>query len=134
MTNTTYTDTIVAICCGECGVAFGLSRSFMKARRKDHVTWYCPNGHPRYYDDDNEVEVLQKQLDNANASRDVARRAAQNANDRAETASRSARAHKGHATRIKKRIAAGVCPCCNRTFQDLARHMEGQHPGFVEKS
>jgi hypothetical protein len=33
-------------------------------------------------------------------------------------------------TRIKKRVAAGVCPCCNRSFKDLARHMAGQHPDY----
>ena len=38
---------------------------------------------------------------------------------------------KGHLTRTKKRIAAGVCPCCKRTFQDLARHMSGQHPTYA---
>jgi hypothetical protein len=30
--------------------------------------------------------------------------------------------------RIQKRTAAGVCPCCNRTFQQLARHMKTRHP------
>jgi hypothetical protein len=30
--------------------------------------------------------------------------------------------------RIEKRIHAGVCPCCNRTFQNLARHMNTKHP------
>jgi hypothetical protein len=24
----------------------------------------------------------------------------------------------------------GVCPCCNRTFQQLARHMKAKHPGY----
>ncbi|HEX9950777.1 MAG TPA: hypothetical protein VGB53_03340 [Rubricoccaceae bacterium] len=43
----------------------------------------------------------------------------------AERQKRRAAAQKGAHTRTKKRIAAGVCPCCNRTFQDLARHMAG---------
>jgi Fe-S oxidoreductase len=30
--------------------------------------------------------------------------------------------------RIKTRVANGVCPHCNRTFQNLARHMASQHP------
>lgn len=40
------------------------------------------------------------------------------------------RAQKGQNTRLKNRIAAGVCPCCNRSFQNVARHMAGQHPDF----
>ncbi len=43
-----------------------------------------------------------------------------------------ARAQKAAKTKLKKRIAAGVCPCCQRSFQNLARHMAGQHPDFVE--
>lgn len=25
----------------------------------------------------------------------------------------------------------GVCPCCNRTFSDLQRHMASKHKGFA---
>jgi len=32
--------------------------------------------------------------------------------------------------RLKKRIACGVCPCCKRTFTNLARHISGQHPEY----
>ncbi len=32
----------------------------------------------------------------------------------------------------RERIVSGVCPCCNRTFQNLARHIAGQHPDFAE--
>lgn len=30
-----------------------------------------------------------------------------------------------------RRIAAGVCPCCRRSFTDLARHMSSQHPDYA---
>jgi hypothetical protein len=28
---------------------------------------------------------------------------------------------------VQKRVGNGVCPCCNRTFEDLARHMKVKH-------
>lgn len=28
------------------------------------------------------------------------------------------------------RVGAGVCPCCKRTFQQLARHMKCKHPKY----
>jgi hypothetical protein len=28
-------------------------------------------------------------------------------------------------------VKHGVCPCCKRTFENLARHMKGQHPTFA---
>jgi len=34
-------------------------------------------------------------------------------------------------TRITKRIHAGICPDCNRTFSDLARHMHSKHKGSL---
>jgi hypothetical protein len=48
-----------------------------------------------------------------------------------DSTERSLATTRGHMTRLKKRVAAGVCPCCNRTFQDLAKHMKGQHPKYV---
>jgi hypothetical protein len=46
-------------------------------------------------------------------------------------AQNQARAFKGRVTRLKNRAAAGVCPCCNRTFAQLARHMATKHKGFT---
>lgn len=37
---------------------------------------------------------------------------------------------KGAHQRTKNRVAKGVCPCCNRSFTNLAKHMAGQHPDF----
>jgi hypothetical protein len=36
-------------------------------------------------------------------------------------------ATKGQLTKTKKRVEAGMCIHCNRTFQNLARHMETKH-------
>ena len=41
-----------------------------------------------------------------------------------------ARSQKAAKTRLKNRVASGVCPCCNRTFKQLAAHMSRQHPEF----
>ena len=40
------------------------------------------------------------------------------------------RAEKGAKTKLKNRIANGVCPCCTRSFQNLQRHIETKHPEF----
>lgn len=70
-----------------------------------------------------ELERTRKQLERAETRERAAR-------DQAEAAERSAIAYKGHATRLRKRAAAGVCPCCTRSFQNLQRHMASQHPTF----
>ena len=51
--------------------------------------------------------------------------------DQREAAERSLAAQRGVTTKLRKQIAAGVCPCCHRSFQNLRRHMDGQHPDFA---
>src|SRR6185312_11726440 len=98
-----YTGTLVAISCGACGVTFGMPEGMYDARRNDHQTWYCPNGHPRAYHGRSEVERLKDDLK-------WARSTAQSWRDQAETAENRRRAQKAVNTKLKKRIAAGVCP------------------------
>lgn len=38
------------------------------------------------------------------------------------------------ALEIKKRVGNGVCPCCNRTFENLSRHMSCKHPEYKTES
>jgi hypothetical protein len=63
-------------------------------------------------------------------------RAKQNAarlEDEAAAARRREIAAKGQLTKHRKRSAAGTCPCCNRTFANMGRHMKTKHPEFVEE-
>jgi hypothetical protein len=36
------------------------------------------------------------------------------------------------AKRHKTRTAAGTCPCCTRTFKQLAAHMKNKHPDYAK--
>jgi hypothetical protein len=56
-----------------------------------------------------------------------ARRRERAVRDLLEQEENSHRATRGHLTRVKKRVQNGVCPKCNRTFQNLQRHMASQH-------
>lgn len=84
---------------------------------------YCPLGHSYVPSGKGEAQRLREKLE-----RERNWRAAANA--RADQAEASARAHKGHATRAKKRAAAGMCPCCNRSFKQLTRHIASKHPDY----
>lgn len=127
-----HTTTYSIIECGHvgCGVSFALADAFIAARRDDHATWYCPNGHTRWYPEKNAVETERASRERAERQAAYARQSAAAWRDQAEAAHRQATAYKGHATRLRRRAAAGVCPCCNRSFADLGRHMAGQHPDF----
>ena len=128
--------TIHVIECASCSVDFGIGDDFMARRRKDHQTFYCPNGHENFYAGPSAEEKRLAQTERElEAARSLAQREARR-RERAEAQARTSeyqrRAAKGQLTRTRKRIAAGVCPCCNRSFQNLGRHMAGQHPDYVE--
>lgn len=116
--------------CCNCGVSFGLTADYFRRKKDNGGTFHCPNGHPQHYTTST-VQELQAKLDAAEtraqaiaASRDLARM-------EADHERRRAAAQKGHRTRLRNRIAAGVCPCCNRTFANVHRHIASQHPGFA---
>lgn len=123
------TVTIVSLHCGECHVLFGLNQSYHEAAKRDGTTFCCPNGHRIGYSD---TEVSQLEREKAKVERQLqwAREDRADLRERLDHETRSKAAVKGHLTRTRRRVAAGVCPCCNRSFKDLARHMQGQHPEY----
>lgn len=125
LTLTTLT-TYEAVSCYKCGAQFALSSQFYTDRSADRGTWYCPNGHGQHFIGQTEAERLKAALD-------ASRRIAHNERVRREMADRSRAAMQGVATKRAKqlaRVAKGVCPCCNRSFADMLKHMAGQHPEF----
>lgn len=121
----TVTLTLRPQTCYKCGVLFGMESGFDDQRLKDRQTWYCPNGHGQVYSGKSEAQKLTEQLA-------AARSLAQRESERRATAERSARAYKGQVTKVKRRVGKGVCPCCNRSFQQLADHMANKHPDYSD--
>lgn len=109
--------------CANCSMAFGMSANFIKRRRDDHKMFYCPAGHNNYYNGKTEAQRLRDELTKKEASLEQERaRAAQARHERDQVA----KAHR----KMRKRVMNGVCPCCNRSFENLRRHMETQHSDF----
>ncbi len=122
---------LLACCHAGCGVTFGVPKWWEIERRRDHTWWYCPNGHQQHFASKSDLDRLkaanlrlESQLEfQRNRTRDVA--------VERDEAKRSLTATKGVVTKIKKRVEHGVCIHCNRTFQDLARHMESKHAAEI---
>jgi hypothetical protein len=119
--------------CCNCGIIFAMTEDFhqekLKHRNNDNRrSFYCPNGHAQWYLGETEEQKLKRELEQAKKDRDWYDRNYAAARKEADHQRRRANGYKGHATRITKRVKAGVCICCNRTFQDLARHMATKHP------
>jgi DNA-binding XRE family transcriptional regulator len=121
---TAYVDSIAmsTIHCCTCGVVFGMSEDFIKRRREDHKTFYCPAGHGQNYTGLSEATKLRTELERKEQMLEAEHaRTMKMERERNEIQ----RAH----TKMRQRIVNGVCPCCNRTFQNLLRHMQTEHAG-----
>lgn len=118
-----------------CGIHHAVPADLVRwARQSSSNAVYCPLGHRwviRKSDVDIERERAEKAERQLSAERDTSRRLAANL----ERERRSAIAYKGHLTRIRNRIANGVCPVpeCKRSgFKQVERHIATCHPEWAE--
>jgi len=130
MTTMTYTGRLVVTSCW-CGIHLAIPEDLHSiATRKEGKEVYCPLGHRFIYSNTTEEKLAEARQQLAEANR--RRRAT------AELLRHEERSHaatKGHVTRKRKqldRVAKGVCPCCSRSFTNLRRHMQSQHPDYQE--
>lgn len=113
-------DELVTEQCYKCAVWFAFPRSLQNHCRSDLLTFYCPNGHGQVYTK-SDAQKLREQL------------AAEQARHQATLARENEqRAEKERLERKLKRVGRGVCPECNRSFANLARHMNCKHKASAE--
>lgn len=122
---------MVNVECAKCGLLFSLTQNFCDRRHKDHKPFYCPNNHYNYWPQESDEEKLKKEKAALVRELQAEKNHKNFYKEEAKQQRRSAGAFKGQVTRIKNRIANGVCPCCNRSFTNVRRHMNSQHPEFV---
>lgn len=123
-----YTGTLVVQECCSCGVRFaipeGLNKRALQERGSTGTVFFCPLGHRQWYIGETDAEKEKRRRLDAEARATAIR-------DQLEAEKRSHAATKGAHTKTKRRVARGVCPCCNRTFANVHRHMESQHPEYA---
>ena len=131
MKTMTYTGKLVVAECSECGITYGIPEYLdQRAQEDSQVVFHCPNGHRQHYRR-SEVDKLRAELDQAKADADWQRRRRNEAAARAEHERNRANGYKGALVKTKKRIGNGVCPCCQRHFANVERHMKSQHPNYL---
>lgn len=118
--------------CIKCGEPIGLTEATYQTLRRSGATFYCAFGHGQVYVlGPSEADKLRQERDRLKQRTAQLEDEARIAWNTAEAERRRAAAARGQVTRLKNRAAAGVCPCCNRTFQNLQRHMTTKHAGFL---
>lgn len=121
--------------CIQCGVMVFVSAERCAHARKVGGFFHCPNGHSQGWNkSDSEDEIIRRERDRL--KQQLAQKDDEIAAERrrveelAEARKKDNANHKREIKRIHRREAAGTCPCCSRTFQNMATHMAKQHPEF----
>lgn len=112
--------------CCNCGTPFMLPRRMQKVLINNRHTFYCPNGHPQSYCGKTDAEKLKEKLEQLEKEKIEQLEVLQNR-------WLDALGEKQKLEKQLKRVHMGVCPCCNRSFIDLLRHMRIKHPDQIIK-
>jgi hypothetical protein len=123
----------VDTCC-VCGVSHAIPKEIRDHAYKHGGRWYCPNGHHIGWnkkDSQSETDKVRIELQKSQKEIALLQSRIDFKHNQAESLTRALSAQKGQTTRLKNRINNGVCPCCNRHFTNLERHIKGQHPEFA---
>jgi len=120
-TFTSSTSFVVEYCCAKgCGIAFGLHKEhYDQLQAEKGRTFYCPNGHGQHYTGKSDTQKLKDA-----EARELALKDQLSASIREGELTRKA------LLRDRQRFMNGVCVCCNRSFENVRRHMASQHPDF----
>lgn len=114
--------------CANCNMVFAVTAEYRLSLKRTYESFYCPKGHSQHYPG---LSDLEKERCAAKEAKERENRAWAKVNEvrhELEVTKRQVAVQKGQRTRLLKRVTAGLCPCCNRTFSNLASHMKGQHP------
>jgi len=115
--------------CYKCHLVFAVTAEHKQRLCTTGEGFYCPAGHGQAYCE-TEVQKLKKQLEAKERSLKWRDEQIERQNKTIKRKENEVRAQKAAKTKLKKRIGNGVCPCCQRTFENLQRHMQSKHPDF----
>lgn len=130
--STTLTDIslLEIIECPDCHIRHAIPADMARRARQTGTGAYCPSGHFYSWNGNSELDNAKRALDAAKRDAEWQRSQRQAAEVKAEKVRLQLRATKGVVTRVQRRVKHGVCPCCNRTFRQLAEHMAEKHPDY----
>lgn len=107
---------LTEINCGECGGTYAINERYRLQKAEKRGFWTCPYCKTGWGYGTSENDRLKAELE-AEKRRTQAALAREN----------EEREAKAKLERKLKRVGRGTCPECNRSFQNLARHMCSKH-------
>lgn len=129
---TTVIQTLTHVTCYECGLLFGIESEYnRKLVSLKTQTWFtCPAGHKQHYVGESDSMKVARLDREKQEEINKVRRLESDAKILRDEAFKANEKTKRLRTAIKKkslRIKNGVCPHCDRSFENLQRHMTTKH-------
>lgn len=121
----TFTETVKLekVDCGQCGGTYALNGRFVRERVERGGFWNCPYCKTSWGYNESENSKLKKELEQTQiAARQAKCRELEERLRREDTEKKL--------SKVKCRVKNGVCPCCNRSFTNLRRHMATKHKDY----
>lgn len=130
------TQNLVSLTCwstkdGACGIQFAMPQKFSDTCSQHGTVFHCPRGHALSYGE-SELVKANKRLEFEKIRREAAERDAEAFRKARDTARKAEGIAKGKLKAQSERVKNGVCPCCNRSFLNLQRHMATKHKDFIQ--
>lgn len=128
----TYAGTLQTVTCW-CGIGFAVPSTLRDQAFNHGTTIYCPLGHTCTWAE-TENDRLRAELETANRTAIRERNWRETAEAQVESERRSKAAIRGHLTRMRNKIANGICPVagCRRHFDNVQSHLTTKHAGWLE--
>jgi transposase-like protein len=118
--------------CCTCGLTFAVPIAWYRKKRETHERFCCPNGCKLEFSAKTELDRVREETDRARAeAKTVQAQLNEERHLRLVRERELEKLSKAKAA-LENRVSKGQCPCCNRTFKHLARHMSSKHPEKVE--
>lgn len=118
--------------CITCGVLHAMPACLVERDRAEGGYRYCPNGHQQGWSKEaSEQEKTRRERDRLKQQTARLEQEAADAWAQAEASRQRAEKAERATQRLKKRASAGTCPCCSRTFANMAEHMKQKHPELL---
>jgi len=119
-----YLTEIEVLSCCECGISFGMPKELKDKLYNNGKLFYCPNGHPQHF---TRKKSLEQKLAEKQRALKAEREYSNSLYEEKEEYKRKMVGQKIQKAKILNRIKKGVCPHCNRYFENLHEHMKTKH-------
>lgn len=128
--------TMEIIHCYKCEVPFAIPQRLKKHFKDSQQTFYCPNGHDQAYVKSS-LQIAEEKAAKEKAALEWRLKYAEETKEYWASQYKEQRKKiisiKGQKTKLMNRIKNGVCPCCNRSFGNLANHIKSKHPELLNQ-